>query len=420
MSEILMSDRFIPKLYFCCKGLRCAGARILEYLMYTPVLRAVDSLPFISISEFRNESHPLRKVLLGLLSAMFFMSVCDPLSAATSEKEKQQSLTSSQMKEAVYLDAMSIPCPGEIFAAINKVSRPNWATLDRDGTAPVTTRRAQLALAVGVLVTNGYIAVEAQDGQQVKNIGRDIMTMAKALGVSQSILGRGNNLIQFADQNEWDELRDELEATENEVKITMIDQQDKNLVALTSAGAWIRGLQVASNIIANHYSLQGAALLNEPDLALRLAADLEALPEKLRMDPLVISTKATLTMVASLLKKEPHGLSKEALQLVQRETGKVVTAIITSDAAAGGVSPNATAEVQSCVTRVLAASSTSVHSSAVLLAPCSASPAADLKRLFPVYSSATTAIAEMQSCVTPVLAKAGYRAKIVCFDQTQE
>ena len=255
------------------------------------------------------------------------------LHAATSGKEKYQDLTPAQMQGAVYLDSMSIPCPGEIFAAINKVSRPNWATLDRGGSAPVTTRRAQLALAVGVLVTNGYIAVEAQDGQQVKNIGRDIMTMAKALGVSQSILGRGNNLIQFADDNAWDELRDELEATENEVKRTMIDQRDKNLVTLTSAGAWLRGLEVASNIISNRYSLQGAALLNEPELALRLASDLEGLPEKLRNDPLVLSVKTTLLTVATLLKKEPQGLSKETLQLIQQETGKVVAAIITSDAA---------------------------------------------------------------------------------------
>jgi hypothetical protein len=267
------------------------------------------------------------------------MSWPTALVASPSEKEKHPNLTSAQMQGAVYLDSMSIPCPGEIFAAINKVSRPNWATLDRGGSAPVTTRRAQLALAVGVLVTNGYIAVEAQDGQQVKNIGRDIMTIAKALGVSQSILGRGNNLIQFADDNAWDELRDELEATENEVKRTMIDQQDKNLVTLTSAGAWIRGLEVASNIISNRYSLQGAALLNEPELALRLASDLEGLPEKLKNDPLVLSVKTTLLTVAGLLKKEPQGVSKETLRFIDQETGKVVTAIVTSDTTIAAPSP---------------------------------------------------------------------------------
>ncbi|MBX9743089.1 MAG: hypothetical protein K2W99_06095 [Chthoniobacterales bacterium] len=268
----------------------------------------------------------------SLLLSLFGITCLSVLPRATFAKDKSQGLTPEQIKKAVYLDSLSVPCPGEIFAAINKVSRPNWVTLDRNSSAPVTTRRAQLALAVGVLITNGYIAVEAQDRQQVKNIGRDIMNMAKALGVSQSILGRGNNLIQFAEQNEWNELRNELEATENEVKTTMIDQQDKNLITLTSTGAWIRGLEAASHIISNQYSLKGATLLNEPNLALRLASNLEALPEKLRNDPLVLSVKTTLITIADLLKKEPHGLSKAMLQKVEQETGKVVTAISTSDA----------------------------------------------------------------------------------------
>lgn len=240
-------------------------------------------------------------------------------------------LTAQQIQDAVYLDAMSIPCPGESFAAINKVSRPNWTTLDRGGSAPVTTRRAQLALAVGVFVTNGYIAVEAQDGQQVKNIGRDMMAMSKALGVSQTILSRGNNLIEFADHNEWDSLRNELEATENEVKTTMVDQQDRNLVTLTSAGAWLRGLEIVAGIIANHYSDRGAALLEEPDLARHLASELEALPDKLRNDPLVMKVKETLLHVATLLEKERHGLTKADLAFIQAEAGKVVIEIGTSD-----------------------------------------------------------------------------------------
>lgn len=247
-------------------------------------------------------------------------------------KKAEDALSASQMQSAVYLDSMSIPCPGESFAAINKVSRPNWTTLDRGGNAPVTTRRAQLALAIGVFVANGYIAVEAQDGQQVKNIGRDMMAMSKALGVSQTILSRGNNLIEFADHNEWDSLRNELEATENEVKTTMIDQQDRNLVTLTSAGAWLRGLEVAAKIIAEHYSERGAALLEEPELARHLASDLEALPIKLASDPLVMNVKETLLQVATLLEKKHHSLTKEDLLFIQEEVKKVVADIGASDA----------------------------------------------------------------------------------------
>lgn len=239
-------------------------------------------------------------------------------------------LTSQQMKTAVYLDGMSVPSPGEIFTAINKVSRPNWAMLSHSGGAPITTNRAQLALAVGLLVTNGFISVEAQDGQQVKNIGRDIMAFSKALGVSQNILSRGNNLIEFADHNEWDALRQELEATENEVKTTMIEQQDRNLVTLTSAGAWLRGLEVAAGIVVNNYSPEGAALLDEPLLAKHLATDLEELSLKLKNDSLVIQVRETLLEIARILEKENHHLSKEVLSQIEKKASRVIEVIKTS------------------------------------------------------------------------------------------
>ena len=46
--------------------------------------------------------------------------------------------------------------------------------------------RPQIALNIGGLIADGFIAVEAQDTQQVKNIGGDIVKMAKALGVSDN------------------------------------------------------------------------------------------------------------------------------------------------------------------------------------------------------------------------------------------
>ena len=233
-------------------------------------------------------------------------------------------LSARQMKGAAYLDGISVPSPGEIFVAINKVSRPNWAMLSHGEAAPLTTNRAQLALAVGVLVTNGYIAVEAQDGQQVKNIGRDIMTLSKALGVSQNILSRGNNLIEFADHSEWDSLRQELEATENEVKNTMIEQQDRNLVTLTSAGAWIRGLEVAAGIVASNYSPEGAALLDEPALARHLATDLEELSPKLKKDPLVMQVKETLAAIATILEQQNHSVHQDVLVEIEKKASGLV------------------------------------------------------------------------------------------------
>ena len=210
-------------------------------------------------------------------------------------------MTEHQIQTAIFLDVLSVPSPGEVFTALNKVCRPNWATLITPATAPVTTERAQLALAVGILAANGYVAVEAQNGQQVKNVGREIMIVAKSLGVSQSLLGRGNSLMEFADNSDWDALADELEATENEIKNTMVEQKDHDLVMLTSAAAWIRGLEVATSVVLANDSLKGGEELHQPDLARRLAAQLDAIPDRMKRGSLVSAVKRTLETTASLL-----------------------------------------------------------------------------------------------------------------------
>ena len=254
-------------------------------------------------------------MLTGRHFAILVMATLGSLRASTppTPDSAVRPLTEPQMQGAVFLDALSVPSPGEVFSALNKVCRPNWATLVTPATAPVTTERSQLALVVGVLAANGYVAVEAQDGQQVKNVGREMMIVAKSLGVSQSLLGRGNSLMEFADNNDWEALSNELEATENEVKNTMVDQKDHDLVTLTSAAAWIRGLEIATRVVLSSDSLPGKEELRQPELARRLAAQLNAIPDRMKRGLLVPAVRKTLESTASLLEDpetNPESLRK--------------------------------------------------------------------------------------------------------------
>ena len=126
------------------------------------------------------------------------------------------------------------------------------------------SNRAQIALNLGGLIADGFIAVEAKDGQQVKNIGSDIIKLGKALGVSEQLLSRGNSINEFAEHNEWDTLQEELEATQNEVKSSMQSHADQDLVILVTLGGWIRGTQVVTGAILKNYSESAASVLRQP------------------------------------------------------------------------------------------------------------------------------------------------------------
>ena len=202
-------------------------------------------------------------------------------------------LTAKELAAVVRVDSVSIPTPAELMAALNKVAKPNWHCYR----PPIPTNfssRAQTALNIGGLIADGYIAVEATDAQQVKNIGKDIITMAKGLAVSESVIARGNSIFEFAERNEWNTLKEELEATQNEVKLSLEQQHDAGLVSLVSLGGWIRGTEVISGWIADNYTPAAAKLLRQPAIVAIMRTKLNELPDRAKEDPLVAELILTL------------------------------------------------------------------------------------------------------------------------------
>ena len=210
-------------------------------------------------------------------------------------------LPPDQLAKAIKTDALTIPTPGELFAAFEKPGKPDWAGQYRTP-IPVTYRnRAQIALNLGGLIADGFIAVEAQDSQQVKNIGTDIIKLAKALGVSENVLSRGNSINEFAENSEWDSLQEELEATQNEVKTSMQSHSDQDLVILVSLGGWIRGTQVVSASIIKNYDERSAKVLRQPAVVNFIHAKIAEIGMELRSEPLVKEVDGQLPALEKLV-----------------------------------------------------------------------------------------------------------------------
>lgn len=239
-----------------------------------------------------------------------------------------EAMTKEQLQSAVVSEAITIPTPGEFFAAMDEYGQPNWTQMFAPKAAQNTASRNQMALMLGVLVADGYIAVEAQDGQGVKNIGKEIINLAKKLNVSQSVLGRGNSISDFAENNDWSALREELEATQNEVKLSMVEQKDQDLVIMVSVGAWIRGTQVAAVFVSKNYNPGLAGLLRQPAIVEYLLDELNKLPEKLRDEPLIVELRAKLATVLPLVQtKDRAPLTQKAVEELAATMTSLVNAI---------------------------------------------------------------------------------------------
>jgi len=240
------------------------------------------------------------------------------------------SLAAEEMAHASKEDAISVPTPGELLAALNKQGKPNWQSQYRQPIPTSYSSRPQIALNLGGLIADGYIGIEAEDSQQVKNIGKDIIGLAKSLNVSENVLRRGKSIEEFADNNEWNTLKEELEATQNEVKLTMNDQQDRDLVVLVTLGGWIRGTEVISGWIAENYSPSAAKLLRQHEVVALLKAGLDKLPEKLQSDPLIQTLNQNLGQIQVMVSfPRDTAPTLDEVKKLKAATSELITQIVT-------------------------------------------------------------------------------------------
>src|SRR3954462_6382755 len=129
-----------------------------------------------------------------------------------------------------------VPLPNEIFGALNKLGAVNWKEHVRSDKGPNFTERPRIALLLGAVIADGFIAVQAEDAPAVKDIGQRVLALAKGIGVGNSITPHAKAIIEAADKRRWESVRQELDRTQNSVQQAMNEVQDQKLSELVSLG----------------------------------------------------------------------------------------------------------------------------------------------------------------------------------------
>ena len=127
---------------------------------------------------------------------------------------------------ATQLDDIVVPLPSEVFNVLDKLGTPNWQEQLRDPNIKNRGEREQIALLLGSVVAEGFVAVEAADKTRVKQIGRDVLELARAIGVESTVLTRTNSIVTKADAGDWISVRRELDGALTDVKMAMIQLKD--------------------------------------------------------------------------------------------------------------------------------------------------------------------------------------------------
>lgn len=192
------------------------------------------------------------------------------------------------------VDEVVIPVPSEIFNALDKLGgNPNWAgTLPpkEPGTRPKVP--AQIALLLGSVIADGFIAVEAKDSGRVENIGRRVIELANALGVGKSVISHCNAISDAAKKDQWDEVRTELDRTQNSVRDAMKALHSKDESELVSIAGWLRGTDALTSIVSKDYKPDRADLLHQPEMLDTFDKQFENMTPSVKADKMVSDVRA--------------------------------------------------------------------------------------------------------------------------------
>src|SRR5213594_3957962 len=222
-----------------------------------------------------------------------------------------------------------VPLPNEIFGALNKLGAVNWKEYVRSDEEPNFTERPRIALLLGTVIADGFVAVQAEDAPAVKDIGQRVLALAKGIGVGNSITPHAKAIIEAADKRNWENVRQELDRTQNSVQQAMNEVHDEKLSQLVSLGGWLRGTEVLTSVVKQHFSNDGAELLHQPDLLTYFQTRLQAMSEFNL--PIVHQIQDALVEVKPLINIGNARISGESVKKVNEITTRLGNDIVKRD-----------------------------------------------------------------------------------------
>jgi hypothetical protein len=225
------------------------------------------------------------------------------------------------------VEGVVVPLPNEVFGALNKLGSVNWKEYVRNDKGTNFTERPRIALLLGTVIADGFIAVQAEDAPTVKEIGQRVLNLSRGIGVGSSITPHAKAITEAADKRNWDSVRLELDRTQNSVQQAMNEVHDQKLSQLVSLGGWLRGTEVLTAVVTKRFSADGAELLHQPDLLTYFQTRLDGMPEynmKLLQD-----IQSALGEVRPLIDVGSATISAGAVRRINEITTRLDEAIVT-------------------------------------------------------------------------------------------
>lgn len=173
--------------------------------------------------------------------------------------------------------------PSDFLDCVGLETKARWRQLYRESPPPPSSDRFRVSYALGGLIADSYLALQAGDVQQFKNVNQDIIKYCGALGLAEKVKPRMLAESKMAETEDWEGVRKQVAASQATVEKLLADQRDDDLSLLVNLGMWLRMFEISSTLVHNDKDLQNKTLcIGSGPLLVALLARFERISETTR------------------------------------------------------------------------------------------------------------------------------------------
>jgi hypothetical protein len=268
----------------------------------------------------------MRIGLLPSIATSFFVGwslACTPIIEAQEDSDMSGD---SHFREELGVNQYTTPSIEHLFDTLDSLKPIPIQELTRPPRALRLDNRVKFALSFGVLIGDGFLAVEGEETKAIEPLGRELLRRAKGLGVQQRVSRHTKQLLDLAKQSDWKGLRKELIITQKDVESAMLDLRDEEMVHLLSLGGWIRGLEIGAASVAADFTPERVSKLRQLDLLDYYLERLDTLSAPLKSTPLISQIVSGLKEVRQKL-ADTATVSQEDVSNVQTTAHNLIALI---------------------------------------------------------------------------------------------
>lgn len=170
-------------------------------------------------------------------------------------------------REESGVNEMTVPSIALVFDELQKISPLGYTSEHLDAHRRLPLDRTRLALRLGTLIADGFVAVQTGHADDVPKIASLLSRYAKALGAGDRIKGHAAALLDYARKKDLIKLKQALALTQNDVEAELIALRDPDLSTLISLGGWLQALNAGTSAVSKDYSPERATHLFREDIA---------------------------------------------------------------------------------------------------------------------------------------------------------